>query len=123
MLMFDSYINQSVVALHADTNFTSSTHLFFDLERRYEQFRQLSDAHSSRGSLTTRLLAELRIVAAPPRLIQVFDSVAAPIVRKISTTLDESRALTDLRDALLPKLISGELRVSEAECVATEVAV
>jgi type I restriction enzyme S subunit len=120
MLMLDSYINQSVVALHADTEFTSDTHLFFNLERRYEQFRQLSDAHSSRGSLTTRLLAELRIVVAPRELIHAFDGLAAASVRKICTNLEESRALASLRDALLPKLISGELRLGDTERVLAE---
>ena len=53
MLMLDSYINQSVVVLTADRKQSTDIHLFFDLERRYEEFRRISDGHSSRGSLTT----------------------------------------------------------------------
>ncbi|MGH8510868.1 MAG: restriction endonuclease subunit S [Gammaproteobacteria bacterium] len=118
MLMFDSYINQSVVVLQADPRYTSNAHLFFDLERRYEQFRQVSDAHSSRGSLTTKLLANLRVVVPPCTLIEAFDNIAVPIVLKIAGALGESRTLAALRDALLPKLITGELRVKDAERVA-----
>ena len=36
-------------------------------------------------------------------------------LRDILEHYDESRSLTQLRDTLLPKLISGELRVSEVE--------
>lgn len=37
-----------------------------------------------------------------------------PITAKIASNERESRALAALRGALLPKLISGELRVSES---------
>ena len=111
MLMFDSYINQSVVVLHADPRYTSNTYLFFDLERRYEQFRQLSDAHSSRGSLTTKLLAGIRIVVPPRFLIEAFDKIAAPIALKNAGILRESGSIAALRDVMLPKLMSGELRI------------
>jgi len=38
-----------------------------------------------------------------------------PAVTKILANASESRTLAELRDALLPKLISGEIRVPEAE--------
>jgi type I restriction enzyme, S subunit len=115
LLTFDSYVNQSVVVLQADETRSSDLYLFFDLERRYEQFRQLSDGHSSRGSLTTRLLADLRVVVPPKDLVAAFDRVAGPLVARMTECLHESRTLAALRDTLLPKLISGELRVRDAE--------
>lgn len=115
MLMFDSYINQSVVALEADTRKISDAYLFFDLERRYEQFRQISDGHSSRGSLTTKLLAGLQLILPNKVIIEAFDETAVPVLNKIAHSLKESKALSDLRDALLPKLITGQLRIKDAE--------
>ena len=115
MLMFDSYINQSVVALHADPRVTSNTYLFFDLERRYEQFRRVSDGHSSRGSLTTRILADLRVAVPQRTVIEAFDRIAIPVVERIASALNESRTLIDLRDTLLPELTSGELGGPRAE--------
>ncbi|MGB7749733.1 MAG: restriction endonuclease subunit S [Verrucomicrobiia bacterium] len=110
-LTFDSYINQSVVVLVADKSVLSDLFLFFDLARRYEQFRQMSDSQSSRGSLTTKLLAEMKVVVPPRALISKFDDTVAPMTKKIIANLHESRTLAALRDALLPKLLSGELRV------------
>ena len=115
MLMLDSYVNQSVVALLADVDHTSDTHLFFDLERRYEEFRRISDGHSSRGSLTTRLIGGLRFVAPSRKIVEAFDNIALPIVRRIAEGLGQSRTLGALRNTLLPKLISGELRVKAAK--------
>jgi len=52
----------------------------------------------------------------PPKpLIQKFTDTVAPMLKRISKNIQESRTLAELRDALLPKLLSGEIRVSEAE--------
>jgi type I restriction enzyme S subunit len=114
LLMIDSYVNQSVVALVADPSTSSPYHLFFDLERRYEEFRRVSDAHSSRGSLTTKLLGGLEVVCPPIEVVREFTLAAAPLVLRAGVTARESRTLASIRDALLPKLISGELRIPTA---------
>ena len=53
-------------------------------------------------------------VAIPPReLLDRFMGVAGDLHARVVANLLESRTLAELRDALLPKLISGELRVRE----------
>lgn len=115
MLLLDAYINQSVVALVADEGKVSDFYLFFALERRYEEFRRVSDGHSSRGSLTTKLLGGLQIVIPPVELVRAFDRVVEPMVRRIADSLYERETLRALRDALIPKLLSGDLRLSDTE--------
>jgi type I restriction enzyme S subunit len=44
-----------------------------------------------------------------------FTDYIQPMVRRIVCNIHESRTLAALRDTLLPKLISGELRVKDAE--------
>ena len=44
-----------------------------------------------------------------------FAGLAEPVVTRILANAKESRTLAQLRDTLLPKLISGEIRVPEAE--------
>ena len=46
-----------------------------------------------------------------------FDS----IVRKLSKNRNEANILIDIRDTLLPKLISGELRVPDAEKMVADI--
>lgn len=110
-LTFDSYINQSVVVLAANRAISTDFFLFFDLERRYKEFRQISDSSSSRGSLTTKLLGSLFIALPPLKVISEFDQIVGPLVSRIRAGLHESRTLAALRDTLLPKLLSGELSV------------
>ncbi|MCL4184111.1 MAG: hypothetical protein KJ011_11755 [Burkholderiaceae bacterium] len=115
LLTFESYINQSVVVFTGKQRASSPRHLFFDLEQRYEEFRRISDAHSSRGSLTTKLLAQLSAVLPPGAIVRRFDTHVVSLVERVAANLTESRALATLRDTLLPQLISGELRVKDAE--------
>lgn len=56
------------------------------------------------------------LVELPPKeLMAAFTAKVAPLYAKITANLQQSRTLATLRDALLPKLISGELRVEGAE--------
>ena len=56
------------------------------------------------------------VVALPDARIRLaFSSFAATVVNRMGATQRESRTLADLRDILLPKLISGEIRVPGAE--------
>lgn len=56
----------------------------------------------------------IRTVAPAAPVIHAFDRVSRPMYLKIVEHERESRTLAALRDALLPKLISGELRVRDA---------
>jgi type I restriction enzyme S subunit len=51
----------------------------------------------------------------PERLIHVFDGIATRTFSKVETLELESDTLTALRDALLPKLVRGEIRVRDVE--------
>jgi len=57
--------------------------------------------------------------ARPPRaVIAEFEGMLSPLDSRIDVTGRESCSLAALRDTLLPRLISGELRVKDAERVA-----
>jgi len=47
--------------------------------------------------------------------VEAFENRVGPALERIRAGLRESRTLAALRDTLLPKLISGELRVKDAE--------
>jgi type I restriction enzyme, S subunit len=50
-------------------------------------------------------------------ICSVFSELIQPSFQKIRENTDENRTLAALRDTLLPKLISGELRVPDAEAI------
>jgi type I restriction enzyme, S subunit len=49
-----------------------------------------------------------------PEIARKFDELTAPLMSKIKTNSRQSRTLATLRDAVLPKLLSGELNVSQS---------
>ncbi len=53
------------------------------------------------------------IVTPSDCVMQKFEQLARPLYERIVNNVRQSRTLAALRDALLPKLISGELRVKE----------
>jgi type I restriction enzyme S subunit len=111
LLMFESYINQSVVAIAANDQAMSDLYVFFDLSGRYEELRRISDSHSSRGSLTTKLLGDLLIIQPPSELTNNFGKFVKPLTEQIYHNMVQLRTLAETRDALLPKLLSGEVRI------------
>lgn len=52
-----------------------------------------------------------KFVLPPPELIDEFESIAAPVSARIEANYKEAQTLVELRDMLLPKLISGEVRI------------
>lgn len=55
----------------------------------------------------------IRVVLPPKELMAVFTAKVAPLYAQITANLQQSRTLATLRDALLPKLLSGEVTLNE----------
>lgn len=60
-------------------------------------------------------LARYEVVFPPERVAGALQELTSPMLNSILCNLRQSRALAALRDALLPKLLSGQIRVREAE--------
>ena len=63
------------------------------------------------GHITSEDLKRLKTVFPPDLLLRAFNILAEPIFQKVYSNDCESRQLAALRDTLLPKLVSGELRL------------
>ncbi len=109
--LLDAYINQSMVAVRPKSIEGLGGFLYSSLSTRYLELRGISDSHAIRGSLTTRMLGDLRVIVPPQTLLREFGLQFGPAEGQIKSNLFETRTLSSLRDALLPKLLSGEIRV------------
>jgi type I restriction enzyme S subunit len=56
-------------------------------------------------------LARWQVAMPPLECARVFSNVVVPLTSKIESAVEESRILSATRDALLPKLLSGKIRV------------
>lgn len=65
-------------------------------------------------------LADYDCIFPPKTLATVFGEIVAPMIEKMIQCAAENNTLTVLRDLLLPRLISGKLRVEDAETMIEE---
>jgi type I restriction enzyme S subunit len=66
-------------------------------------------------NLNTGILASVPVVLPPPALLAAFDTVVAVTEVQRSRNATMAETLAEARDTLLPRLISGQLRLPEAE--------
>ena len=113
MLFFDTYVNQSVVVMRPKPLY--GAYLLLMLASQYDSLRAWSDSTSTRGSMSGKLLRQFDIPSIDSDQARELADSVAPIFALIENNLRESKSLEQTRDALLPKLMSGEIDVSKVD--------
>ncbi|MBU6960935.1 restriction endonuclease subunit S [Pseudomonas sp. CVAP len=114
MVMFGKAMamNQTCYALESKGGVPIALYLI--LRKEIEALTQ--KAHGSVfDTITTSTFAASKILLIPNILLACFESAAAPLFQRILAGIQKAQTLTQLRDTLLPRLISGQLRLPEAE--------
>lgn len=75
---------------------------------------------SGRQRANAKALADTPWIIYPEAITHVFDKIASGYLKLAKRHGDQSKSLAELRDTLLPKLLSGELSVSDAETQLTK---
>jgi type I restriction enzyme S subunit len=113
---FDGTTRTTAFVLHPrhDADFAFATLLFHRTETI-----EFATRHSTGSTIPyavwTDSMEAMPALLPPPKVRRAFDKAVRPMLARISSPYFESRTLAALRDALLPKLISGELRIHDAE--------
>jgi type I restriction enzyme S subunit len=98
---------------------------FAYLLARDPEFRQYAiqsmSGTSGRQRVQVDQLAMFKIAIANDSIYRAFGTLVEPLFQRIKYSSEEQTTLTALRDTLLPRLISGKLRVPEAEAMLMEV--
>ena len=108
----DMTFNQSCYALKGKDGY-GNYFVFLAAQHMVQQLKAM--AHGSVFSTITRQTFDAVCTVLPPEsVLHQFEKCAASLLDPILGHVNESRMLAQLRDTLLPKLISGELRVRDA---------
>ncbi|MCC2638624.1 MAG: restriction modification system specificity domain protein [Moraxellaceae bacterium] len=110
-------MNQSCYGLRGkagDAYFT-----YFSTFHLVETLRQRTHG-SVFDTITRETLAGVSAVYPEVGVIQVFEMMLMPLMDRIRVNLREAASLSMIRDALLPRLISGQLRLPEADAIVKE---
>lgn len=88
---------------------------------RNEKFREYAIKNmtgtSGRQRVSHESISSYGLAKPPADFLNSFGRMAAPLFYRISANRDEMAVLADLRDTLLPKLISGELPAPDLEAL------
>ncbi len=78
-----------------------------------EEINTKIDTGTILDALNVKNIPLLKFTLAPMPVLSAFEKIVRPLRKKMETNLENSQTLATIRDSLLPKLLSGELRVKD----------
>ena len=105
----DCCIGRGLAALKSKEG--ANSYLFYQLENLKNQFKVYDGEGTVFGSISKNDLHDILIIVPPSKLIKAFQKQIEEIDNLINLNFQENQILSSLRDTLLPKLMSGEIRV------------
>jgi len=106
-------IGRGVAALRHKSGSSSYTyHSAWSLQRELKEYEHTGTVF---GAINKGQFQALKVTDPDPRVVEAFDTISVSMDARIRSNTAASRTLAGLRDTLLPKLISGEIRVPAAE--------
>ena len=109
----DCCIGRGLAAIHSKNNHQSFVlYTMFTLKRQLDVFNGEGTVF---GSINRNSLNEMPLLIPSSEKLDEFEELVAPMDAAIRNNYDEICRLEKLRDALLPKLMSGELDVSDID--------
>ena len=109
----DCCIGRGLTAIHSKNNHQSFVlYTMFSLKKQLNVFNGEGTVF---GSINKNSLNEMPLLIPSSEKVDEFEALVAPMDATVRNNYDEICRLEQLRDSLLPKLMSGELDVSDIE--------
>ena len=104
-------IGRGVAAFRYKNNPDFYTYTYYKLHSLMDEIKQFNDEGTVFGSISKSDFENLTSRLPDKDTVMLFEAEAKPLNDKIILNCDQIQTLTQLRDTLLPKLMSGEIRV------------
>ena len=109
----DCCIGRGLAAIHSKSNHQSVVlYTMFSLKKQLDVFNGEGTVF---GSINRNSLNDMPILIPSDDILDEFERIVAPMDLTIRNNYDENCRLQDIRDTLLPRLMSGELDVSDID--------
>jgi type I restriction enzyme S subunit len=115
-------VDSHVTVVRADPQQVSTCYLGLDLTGREHEIEALGEGSTGQTELSRVRLGGMSILLPGAALNAHLETVVHPLLQRMESNRRESLSLADLRDFLLPKLMSGKIRVRDAESLLGAVA-
>lgn len=104
-------INQGYIAINANESY-SNFFIYLWLKANMETVKGHANG-STFQEISKSAFKTIEITIPPKERVEEFDQVVEPLFDKVKSNQVQTQSLTKLRDTLLPKLMSGEVRVEQ----------
>ena len=104
-------IGRGVAAFRLKKDSSFYTYTYFKMKSLMDEIKQFNETGTVFGSITKSDFENIDVLLPDVETIRKLLDVLKPIDDKIIMNTTQIRTLTSLRDTLLPKLMSGEVRV------------
>ncbi|WP_367143880.1 restriction endonuclease subunit S [Pantoea stewartii] len=108
-------IGRGLSAFRFKTNHKFYTYTYFKLHQLMNEIKHFNDEGTVFGSISKSDFEKIEITIPPYDKISSFEDIAKPVNDKVIKNCHQIAKLEKIRDTLLPKLMSGEVRVQYAE--------
>lgn len=105
--------NEAIAHFKPKPDSLSKCYLYCYL-KQYD-FMRLGSTSSIATATNSKAIRELPVLHPGNELARKFNTIVAPLFQKIGTQQQQATTLVTLRDTLLPRLISGQLRIADIE--------
>jgi len=106
-----SCIGRGVAAFRYKRNPNYFSYTYYKLNSVITEIKQFEDSGTVFGSINKSDFEAIEIIIPPTDMVKKFELKASHLDKKIYSNSLQIHTLEKLRDTLLPKLISGEVRV------------
>ena len=110
-------VSSAYTVYNINSGIVNSTYLELFIKSRIHLFTDLIRPAAREGQGIDKSLLQTKVLLLPPQeIIDKFWPLYYSVTNKIHTISIEIDSLGDIRDTLLPKLMSGELKINEIDC-------
>jgi type I restriction enzyme S subunit len=106
----EAYTNQQINSI-IPVSSVSPYYLYFAMKELYEKLHLWASGGSATLNLNTKQFSGIKIVMPPADVMVKFDDQNDSIFKKTLCNSVESKVLSQTRDLLLPRLMSGKIRI------------
>jgi type I restriction enzyme S subunit len=113
MAMGKCCVGRGVAAVRHATGSRSFT--YYTMRHLEDDFARFEAEGTVFGSINKAAFEGLAVVVPPADVVLRYEDLAHPLDAAVENLTLETMSLAVARDALLPKLLSGEIRIKDAE--------
>ena len=110
-------VSSAYTVYNINSGIVNSTYLELFIKSRIHLFSDLIRPAAREGQGIDKSVLQTKVLLCPPQeVLDTFWPLYNSVTNQIQTTTTEINCLGDVRDTLLPKLMSGELKINEIDC-------